>query len=240
MTSTDKKAAARARMRETGENYTTALRKINEALADDPVFGPPLDVAASGEDHVAARASRELSENLNEHWHDIVTDAAETRNKEARARRALARRGLTVRKSRRARTGGAVYRNGVYQGQNIDDYGGYMIVDANGNERIAYHRRVADTLEAELGRREGTRRRKAEQSARPERVLAAMTAIGHPVTWQEISEHTGLARMVVFRTLWTARDEGLVTDRHRGPKPALWSLTGQHSGRDAAGTAAQS
>jgi hypothetical protein len=137
MTSTDKKAKVRDRVARTGENYTTALRRINEALADDPVFGPPLDVAASGEDHAAARASRELSEILNEHWHDIVTDAAGKRNKEVRARRALARRGLTVRKSRRARTGGAVYRSGVYQGQNIDDYGGYMIVDANGNYVVA-------------------------------------------------------------------------------------------------------
>jgi len=47
MTSTGRKAAARARMSETGENYTTALRKIDEALAADPVFGPPLTTAAS-------------------------------------------------------------------------------------------------------------------------------------------------------------------------------------------------
>jgi hypothetical protein len=57
--------------------------------------------------------------------------------RERRARRALAREGLTVRKSRRARTGGAVYVNGIYQGQNIDDYGGFMIVDANGNFVVA-------------------------------------------------------------------------------------------------------
>lgn len=44
MTSTDKKAKVRERVARTGENYTTALRRINEALADDPVFGPPLDV----------------------------------------------------------------------------------------------------------------------------------------------------------------------------------------------------
>jgi hypothetical protein len=30
-----------------------------------------------------------------------------------------------------------VYVNGIYQGQNIDDYGGFMIVDANGNFVVA-------------------------------------------------------------------------------------------------------
>lgn len=53
-----------------------------------------------------------------------------TKTRENRVRRQLARQGYRLHKSR---TDGCVYQNGVYQGQNGDDYGGYMIVYANTN-----------------------------------------------------------------------------------------------------------
>lgn len=50
--------------------------------------------------------------------------------RENRVRRKLARQGYRLHKSR---TNGCVYRNRVFQGLNIDDYGGYMIVDSTTN-----------------------------------------------------------------------------------------------------------
>lgn len=51
-----------------------------------------------------------------------------SKSREDRARRELGKQGYRFKKSR---TNGSVYRNGVYQGQNADDHGGYMILDAS-------------------------------------------------------------------------------------------------------------
>lgn len=53
-----------------------------------------------------------------------------TKCKEDRARRELKKQGYRLKKSR---TNGFVYRNGIYQGQNPNDYGGYMIINATTN-----------------------------------------------------------------------------------------------------------
>lgn len=50
------------------------------------------------------------------------------KSRENRARRELNKRGYRFKKSR---TNGSVYWNGVYQGQNVDDHGGYAILDAS-------------------------------------------------------------------------------------------------------------
>ena len=78
MTSTDKKAKARARMAATGENYTTALRAIDEALAVDPVFGLVLTRPVQDEGEVAdtpgplpdfgRRAADALEHHLDHYW----------------------------------------------------------------------------------------------------------------------------------------------------------------------------
>lgn len=53
-----------------------------------------------------------------------------TKVRENRVRRQLARQGLRLQKSR---TDGIVRVNGIYQGLNVDDYGGYRIIDASTN-----------------------------------------------------------------------------------------------------------
>jgi len=57
-----------------------------------------------------------------------------TKVREKQVRRQLARQGLRLQKSR---SDGSVYVNGVYQGENMDDRGGYRIVDANTNTVVA-------------------------------------------------------------------------------------------------------
>lgn len=59
---------------------------------------------------------------------------ANTKSKENRIRRLLARQGYRLQKSR---TDGIVRVNGVFQGINADDYGGYQIVDASTNNVAA-------------------------------------------------------------------------------------------------------
>lgn len=51
-----------------------------------------------------------------------------TKIRENRVRRQLTRQGYRLQKSR---TDGSVYVNGVYQGENMDDRGGYQITDAS-------------------------------------------------------------------------------------------------------------
>ena len=53
-----------------------------------------------------------------------------TKTRENRVRRQLARQGYRLQKSR---TDGSVYVNGVYQGENMDDRGGYRIINAEYN-----------------------------------------------------------------------------------------------------------
>lgn len=53
-----------------------------------------------------------------------------TKTRENQVRRQLARQGYRFHKSR---TDGTVRVNGFYQGENMDDRGGYRIVDASTN-----------------------------------------------------------------------------------------------------------
>ncbi len=59
------------------------------------------------------------------------------KSREDRARRELRKQGFRLKKSR---TNGFVYRNGVYQGQNADDHGGYTIIEASTNLIVAGER----------------------------------------------------------------------------------------------------
>ena len=59
------------------------------------------------------------------------------KSREDRARRELRKQGYRFKKSR---TNGSVYRNGVYQGQNADDHGGYMILDVSSDLVVAGER----------------------------------------------------------------------------------------------------
>ena len=58
-------------------------------------------------------------------------------SREDHARRELRKQGYRLKKSR---TNGSVYRNGVYQGQNADDFGGYAILDESTNLIVAGER----------------------------------------------------------------------------------------------------
>jgi hypothetical protein len=55
----------------------------------------------------------------------MSTGITTERNREQRARDKARRQGLSLRKSR---TNGSVYLRGVYQGENIDDRGGWRIL----------------------------------------------------------------------------------------------------------------
>lgn len=59
------------------------------------------------------------------------------KKREDKARRQLVRQGYKLQKSR---TNGSVYANGIYQGENMDDRGGYRIVDAGTNTVITGER----------------------------------------------------------------------------------------------------
>lgn len=59
------------------------------------------------------------------------------KTRENRVRRQLSRQGYRLHKSR---TNGCVYQNGVYQGLNSDDYGGYRIVDSSTDMILAGER----------------------------------------------------------------------------------------------------
>lgn len=52
------------------------------------------------------------------------------KTRENRVRRQLARQGYRLHKSR---TDGCVYSNGVFQGINVNDCGGYMAINTNTN-----------------------------------------------------------------------------------------------------------
>jgi hypothetical protein len=59
------------------------------------------------------------------------------RAREQRLRRRAQRLGYVLRKSR---TDGSVYQNGIYQGENLDDRGGWLIADLNTNMVVAGER----------------------------------------------------------------------------------------------------
>ena len=63
--------------------------------------------------------------------------SSETRIRENRVRRQLARQGYRLHKSR---TDGCVYGRGIFQGLNANDYGGYVITDASTNMIVADER----------------------------------------------------------------------------------------------------
>lgn len=68
---------------------------------------------------------------------EVSQNGKQYKTRENRVRRQLARQGLRLQKSR---TNGSVYVNGVYQGENVDDRGGYRIVDASTNAVVTGER----------------------------------------------------------------------------------------------------
>ena len=56
------------------------------------------------------------------------------KNRENNVRRKLARQGFQLHKSR---SNGFIYHNGVFQGRNMNNLGGYMIVDVSTNCIVA-------------------------------------------------------------------------------------------------------